>query len=210
MARGDLTRSIAVEAQGEVAELKDNINSMVANLRETTQANQEQDWLKSNLARISRLMQGHRDLVEVAKLIDERADAAGVGPLRRLLPGVDPEGEHELLLIGGYGVRPERAARASASRIGEGIVGQAAAEGRHIILDDVPPKFITIDSGLSQSTPAQIVVLPILFENRVLGVLELASFSPFGEVHLDFLTSSWRPSASPSTRSSPTPAPRTC
>jgi signal transduction histidine kinase/ActR/RegA family two-component response regulator len=101
--------------------------------------------------------------------------------------GVDPEGEHELLLIGGYGVRPERGPRQRFA-IGEGIVGQAAAEGRHIILDDVPPKFITIDSGLSQSTPAQIVVLPILFESRVLGVLELASFSPFGEVHLDFLT----------------------
>ncbi len=96
---------------------------------------------------------------------------------------VDPEGEHELLLIAGYGVRPERGPRQRFA-IGEGIVGQAALEGRRIILDDVPPKFITIDSGLSQSTPAQIVVLPILFENRVLGVLELASFSPFGEVHL--------------------------
>ncbi|WP_219463867.1 HAMP domain-containing protein [Nonomuraea rhizosphaerae] len=186
VARGDLTRSIAVEAQGELAALKDNINSMVANLRETTQANQEQDWLKSNLARISRLMQGHRDLFEVAKLTMSELTPL-VSARYGAFYGVDPEGEHELLLIGGYGVRPDRGPRQRFA-IGEGIVGQAAAEGRHIILDDVPPKFITIDSGLSQSTPAQIVVLPILFESRVLGVLELASFTPFGEVHLDFLT----------------------
>ncbi|MFC5820331.1 HAMP domain-containing protein [Nonomuraea sp. NPDC050478] len=186
VARGDLTRSIAVEAQGELAELKDNINSMVANLRETTQANQEQDWLKSNLARISRLMQGHRDLFEVAKLTMSELTPL-VSARYGAFYSVDPENERELLLIGGYGVRPDRGPRAKFA-FGEGIVGQAAAEGRHIVLDDVPPKFITIDSGLSQSTPAQIVVLPILFENRVLGVLELASFSPFGEVHLDFLT----------------------
>ncbi|MFG1947478.1 HAMP domain-containing protein [Nonomuraea sp. NPDC048826] len=186
VARGDLTRSIAVEAQGELAELKDNINSMVANLRETTQANQEQDWLKSNLARISRLMQGHRDLFEVAKLTMSELTPL-VSARYGAFYSVDPENERDLLLIGGYGVRPDRGPRARFA-FGEGIVGQAAAEGRHIVLDDVPPKFITIDSGLSQSTPAQIVVLPILFENRVLGVLELASFSPFGEVHLDFLT----------------------
>ncbi|MFI7130274.1 HAMP domain-containing protein [Nonomuraea sp. NPDC050153] len=185
VARGDLTRSIAVEAQGELAELKDNINSMVANLRETTQANQEQDWLKSNLARISRLMQGHRDLLEVAKLTMSELTPL-VSARYGAFYGIDPEGDHELILIGGYGVRPDRGPRQRFA-IGEGIVGQAAAEGRHIMLDDVPPQFITIDSGLSQSTPAQIVVLPILFENRVLGVLELASFTPFGEVHLDFL-----------------------
>ncbi|GAA3568916.1 HAMP domain-containing protein [Nonomuraea rosea] len=186
VARGDLTRSIAVEAQGELAELKDNINSMVANLRETTQANQEQDWLKSNLARISRLMQGHRDLLEVAKLTMSELTPL-VSARYGAFYGIDPEGDHELMLIGGYGVRPDRGPRQRFG-IGEGIVGQAAAEGSHIVLDDVPPQFITIDSGLSQSTPAQIVVLPILFEHRVLGVLELASFTPFGEVHLDFLT----------------------
>ncbi|WP_327088258.1 HAMP domain-containing protein [Nonomuraea sp. NBC_01738] len=186
VAQGDLTRSIAVEAQGELAELKDNVNYMVANLRETTQANQEQDWLKSNLARISRLMQGHRDLFEVAKLIMTELTPL-VSARYGAFYGRDPEGEHDLVLIGGYGVRPDRGPRQKFA-IGEGMVGQAAAEGRHIVLDSVPAGFITIDSGLSQSTPAQIVVLPILFESRVLGVLELASFTPFGEVHLDFLT----------------------
>ncbi|KAB8190299.1 response regulator [Nonomuraea phyllanthi] len=185
VARGDLTRSIAVEAQGELAELKDYINSMVANLRETTQANQEQDWLKSNLARISRLMQGHRDLLEVAKLTMSELTPL-VSARYGAFYGIDPDSDQELILIGGYGVRPDRGPRQRFA-IGEGIVGQAAAEGRHIMLEDVPPQFITIDSGLSQSTPAQIVVLPILFESRVLGVLELASFTPFGEVHLDFL-----------------------
>ncbi|WP_431897049.1 HAMP domain-containing protein [Nonomuraea sp. bgisy101] len=187
VAQGDLTRSIAVEAQGELAELKDNVNFMVANLRETTQANQEQDWLKSNLARISRLMQGHRDLMEVAKLIMSELTPL-VSARYGAFYGVDTSGEeHDLILIGGYGVRPDRSPRQRFAS-GEGIVGQAAIEGRPIVLDDVPAGFITIDSGLSQSTPAQIVVLPILFESRVLGVLELASFTKFGEVHLDFLT----------------------
>ncbi|MBB6556620.1 signal transduction histidine kinase/HAMP domain-containing protein/ActR/RegA family two-component response regulator [Nonomuraea rubra] len=186
VARGDLTRSIAIDAQGELAELKDNINSMVGSLRETTQANQEQDWLKSNLARISRLMQGHRDLLEVAKLTMSELTPL-VSARYGAFYSIEPEHERNLILIGGYGVRPDRGPR-QRFEFGEGIVGQAASEGRHIVLDDVPPQFITIDSGLSRSTPAQIVVLPILFENRVLGVLELASFTPFGEVHLDFLT----------------------
>ncbi|SEG75926.1 hypothetical protein SAMN05444920_104336 [Nonomuraea solani] len=186
VARGDLTRSIAIEAQGELAELKDNINSMVGSLRETTQANQEQDWLKSNLARISRLMQGHRDLLEVAKLTMSELTPL-VSARYGAFYSIEPEHERNLILIGGYGVRPDRGPR-QRFEFGQGIVGQAASEGRHIVLDDVPPQFITIDSGLSRSTPAQIVVLPILFENRVLGVLELASFTPFGEVHLDFLT----------------------
>ncbi|MFI6484796.1 HAMP domain-containing protein [Nonomuraea sp. NPDC050663] len=186
VAQGDLTRSIEEEAKGELAELKDNINSMVANLRETTQANQEQDWLKSNLARISRLTQGHRDLVEVAKLI-----MSEITPLVTARYGafyaIDPESEQNLILIGGYGVRPERSPRPTFA-LGEGIVGQAAIEGLPITLDDVPAQYITIESGLSRSIPVQIAVLPILFESRVLGVLELASFSKFREVHLDFLT----------------------
>src|SRR5205807_768686 len=67
--QGDLTRSIAVEAQGEVAELKDNINQMIANLKGTTQKNAEQDWLKTNLAKISGMLQGQRDLQTVSRLI---------------------------------------------------------------------------------------------------------------------------------------------
>ncbi|MFC4533925.1 HAMP domain-containing protein [Sphaerisporangium dianthi] len=185
VARGDLTRSITVEAQGELADLKDNINTMVSNLVATTMANQEQDWLKSNLARVSRLMQGHRDLMEVAKLI-----MSELTPLVSARYGafymVESPADDELRLIAGYGVRPGRSVRQS-FKFGQGIVGQAAAEGRPIVLDDVPAAYLTIETGLSKSTPAQIVVLPVLFENQVLGVLELASFSRFGETHLAFL-----------------------
>ncbi|MET8140150.1 HAMP domain-containing protein [Sphaerisporangium sp. NPDC005288] len=185
VARGDLTRSITVEAQGELADLKDNINTMVSNLVATTKANQEQDWLKSNLARVSRLMQGHRDLMEVAKLI-----MTELTPLVSARYGafymVESPADDELTLIAGYGVRPGRSARQS-FKFGQGIVGQAASEGRPIVLDDVPAAYLTIESGLSRSTPAQIVVLPVLFEKQVLGVLELASFGQFGEAHLAFL-----------------------
>src|SRR5258707_7985740 len=67
--QGDLTRSISVESQGEVAALRDTINEMIRNLKDTTQKNTEQDWLKTNLAKFSRMLQGHRDLVTVSKLV---------------------------------------------------------------------------------------------------------------------------------------------
>ncbi|MFO7400153.1 MAG: HAMP domain-containing protein [Actinomycetales bacterium] len=183
VARGDLTRSITVDAPGELAQLKDNINTMVAALRETTRANQEQDWLKSNLARISRLMQGHRDLKELARLI-----MSEVPPLVSAHYGacyLMEEGE--LHLVAGYGVQPELSPR-SRFALGEGLVGQAALEAKQITIDNVPPGSITVETGLSRSTPAQIVVLPIQFEDQVLGVLELASFTSFSEVHMAFLT----------------------
>ncbi|WP_344863665.1 ATP-binding protein, partial [Planomonospora alba] len=185
VAQGDLTRSITVDAEGEIGELKDNINTMVSVLRATTTANQEQDWLKSNLARISRLTQGHRDLMEVARLI-----MSELTPLVSAQYGAfylaEPAGEHNLHLIAGYGARPGVGPRQRFA-IGEGIVGQAALEGKRIILRDVPDGGLTVDTGLSSSTPAQIVVLPILFEDQVLGVLELASLTEFSEIHHDFL-----------------------
>ncbi|WP_203876013.1 ATP-binding protein, partial [Planobispora takensis] len=186
VAQGDLTRSISVDAEGEIGELKDNINTMVSVLRATTTANQEQDWLKSNLARISRLMQGHRDLMEVAKLI-----MSELTPLVSANYGAfylaEPTGDHDLHLIAGYGTRPGVGPRQRFAT-GEGIVGQAAMEGKRILLGNVPARYLTVDSGLSSSVPAQIVVMPILFESQVLGVLELASFEEFSEIHHDLLT----------------------
>ncbi|ETK34703.1 HAMP domain-containing protein [Microbispora sp. ATCC PTA-5024] len=183
VARGDLTRSITVAAPGELAQLKDTINTMVATLRETTKANEEQDWLKSNLARISRLMQGHRDLMEVSRLI-----------MSELTPLVTASHgacylvtDDRLELIAGYGIQPGSSPRQSFA-MGEGIIGQAALEAKQTILQNVPPESIVIETGLSRSRPAQIVVLPILFENKVLGVLEMATFTEFGEAHLAFLT----------------------
>jgi signal transduction histidine kinase/HAMP domain-containing protein/ActR/RegA family two-component response regulator len=185
VARGDLTRSIEVDAPGELAELKVNINTMVANLRNTTQANEEQDWLKSNLARISRLMQGHRDLHEVSRLIMSELTplvAASYGACYL----VDPSSSDDLTLIAGYGVQPGSGVRERFA-MGEGLVGQAALEGKPIIVDEVPAEYLTVDTGLSSSTPAYIAVLPILFESHVLGVLELASLTRISEVSMVFL-----------------------
>ncbi|MFD0065550.1 HAMP domain-containing protein [Streptomyces sp. NPDC127574] len=187
--QGDMSGSISVEAQGEVATLKDNINLMVANLRETTRA---KDWLESNLTRIAGLMQGHRDLVEVADLI-----------LRELTPLVNAqygafflaeaaaEPGEDLELLAGYGTGQEEdhrpRPRLSLGAPGWGLISQAAAEKRRILVDAVPPDYITISSGLGAAPPASVVILPILFEDRVLGVIELASFSRFSEVHLAFV-----------------------
>ncbi|MEV2194600.1 HAMP domain-containing protein [Streptomyces phaeochromogenes] len=186
VAEGDLTRSITVEASGEVAELKDNINSMVESLRETTRANQEQDWLKTNLARISGLMQGHRDLAVVAELImDELAPLASAQYGAFYLAEEAGRG-HELRLVGSYGW-PDDDGRPVRIPFGRSLVGQAARSRRTISVDELPPGYVTISSGLGRTVPTALVVLPITVEDQVLGVIELASVTRFTQIHQDFL-----------------------
>ncbi|WP_328847204.1 HAMP domain-containing protein [Streptomyces sp. NBC_00258] len=186
VAEGDLTRSITVEASGEVAELKDNINSMVESLRETTRANQEQDWLKTNLARISGLMQGHRDLSVVAELImDELAPLASAQYGAFYLAEEAGRG-HELRLVGSYGW-PDDDGRPVRIPFGRSLVGQAARSRRPISVDELPPGYVTISSGLGRTVPTALVVLPITVEDQVLGVIELASVTRFTQIHQDFL-----------------------
>ncbi|MFI6277825.1 HAMP domain-containing protein [Streptomyces sp. NPDC050988] len=186
VAEGDLTRSITVEASGEVAELKDNINSMVESLRETTRANQEQDWLKTNLARISGLMQGHRDLSVVAELImDELAPLASAQYGAFYLAEEAGRG-HELRLVGSYGW-PDDDGRPVRIPFGRSLVGQAARSRRTISVDELPPGYVTISSGLGRTVPTALIVLPITVEDQVLGVIELASVTRFTQIHQDFL-----------------------
>ncbi|MFI6447505.1 HAMP domain-containing protein [Kitasatospora sp. NPDC050543] len=195
--RGDLSLRIDVDASGELDELKDNINQMIANLRETTRTNQEQDWLKTNLARISGLLQGRRDLEAVASLIMTELTpvvsaqhgafflAQPAGRTAELITEDDDENDTVLRLIGSYGY--QRRAMPTTFRPGESLVGQAAVEKRSIILKEAPPGYLKIASGLGEASPAHVVVLPVLFEGRLLGVIELATFSSFTTVALDFL-----------------------
>ncbi|MGV9777360.1 HAMP domain-containing protein [Streptosporangium sp. NPDC003464] len=180
---GDLTRSITVDASGEVAELKDNINSMVKSLRETTLANQEQDWLKSNLAHISGLMQGHRDLAVVAELVmNELAPLVSAQCGTFLLAEETPDGA-ELRVVGGYGHR-ETGRRYA---LGDSLVGQAALVKRPILVEDIAAGYLTISSSLGVAGPVNLIVLPIIVEDQVLGVIELASLNRFTQVHRAFL-----------------------
>jgi signal transduction histidine kinase/CheY-like chemotaxis protein/HAMP domain-containing protein len=186
VAAGDLTRSISVEAEGEVAELKDSINAMVRSLRETVQASQDQDWLKTNLASIGSMMQGHRDLEIVAELIMEE-----LAPLLGAQHGTfflaeDADGERRLRLIAGYGLRADKDAPIQ-YRIGQSLIGQVAKSKRAIVVDDIPQGYIRISSGLGDAQPANLAIMPILFEDQVLGVVELASFTKFTAVQIDFL-----------------------
>ncbi|MBW4659320.1 MAG: HAMP domain-containing protein [Drouetiella hepatica Uher 2000/2452] len=182
--KGDLTRSIAVAAEGEVAILKDNINQMIANLRETTQKNTEQDWLKTNLAKFTRMLQGQRDLETVSKLI-----LSELAPLVSAQHGVfylmEGSDHTYLKLLTTYAYR-ERKHLANRFQLGEGLVGQCALEKERILLTEVPDNYITISSGLGESTPRNVVVLPVLFEGQVTAVVELASFNRFNEIHLTF------------------------
>jgi signal transduction histidine kinase/HAMP domain-containing protein/ActR/RegA family two-component response regulator len=187
VAEGDLTQSVEVAARGEVAELKDNVNLMVANLRETTRANQEQDWLKTNLARIAGLMQGHRDLLELARLILGELTplaSAQYGAIYLASDAAGPQSrQQEFTRIATYGFTKGGLDHFGA---GEGLAGQAAIERTLILITDAPAGYLTVGSGLGQAAPVSIAVLPILFEDQVLGVLELASLTRFSDVHLAF------------------------
>ncbi len=190
--KGDLTRSIAVAASGEVAALKDNINEMIRNLRETTQKTTEQDWLKTNLARFTRMLQGQRDLVSVAQQIlselaplvdaqhgvfyiverDERADRS--------------DAEVVLKLLASYAIQ-ERTQAPAVVPLGQGLLGQCAFEKQKILLTPVPAEYVQVQSGLGQAPPLGLIVLPVLFEGKVNAVIELASFHRWSDNQLVFL-----------------------
>jgi len=185
---GDLTRSITVEAAGEVADLKDNINQMIGNLRETTERNAAQDWLNSNLARFSGMLQGQRDQKTVARLLMSEVTplvAAHHGAFYVAEDSGEDE-ETELRLIATYGYK-ERKSIANRFKVGEALVGQAALEKKAIVITQAPEDYIRIASGLGEAAPTSIIVLPVLFEENVMAVMELASFTPFTEVQQAFL-----------------------
>ncbi|MEU0677840.1 HAMP domain-containing protein [Streptomyces sp. NPDC006172] len=187
--RGDLNLKIDVDASGEIQELQDYINKMIANLRDTTIANKEQDWLKGNLARVSALMQGRRDLEDVASLIMSELPplvAAQHGAFFLAMPSGDGGGDpYELRMLGSYGY--SMGSMPSSFRPGEALVGTAAEEKRTILVENAPSGYLKISSGLGEAPPAQVIVLPVLFEGQVLGVIELASFTPFTQIQKDFL-----------------------
>ena len=184
--RGDLSRQIAVEAQGELDELKNNLNQMIANLKTTTEKNNEQDWLKTNLAKFSRMMQGQKDLEAVSKLI-----MSELTPLVSAHHGAFYIMENDnntpvLKLIASYAYK-ERKHVGNRFYLGEGLVGQAALEKKPILLTNVPDDYIRISSGLGEAPPRNVLVLPVLFEGEVKAVIELASFLPFSQIHQLFL-----------------------
>jgi signal transduction histidine kinase/CheY-like chemotaxis protein/HAMP domain-containing protein len=184
--KGDLTRFITVEAQGEVLALKDNINQMIANLKETTEKNMEQDWLKTNLARFSGMMQGQKNLAAVSKLIMSELTPLVSGQYGAFfMVDMDKEGP-VLELIGSYAYKRQDGIP-TCFRLGEGLVGQCAIEKKPILLNKIPADYVQISSGLGRAAPANILVLPVLFEGEVLAVIELASFQPFSPIHRIFL-----------------------
>src|SRR5205809_256356 len=183
---GDLTRSIQVEAQGEVAFVKDNINEMIRNLRDTTLRNKEQDWLKTNLAKFTRMLQGQRDFLTVGKLI-----LSELAPLVSAQQGAfymmdNSNGESELKLLATYAQQEGNGAK-NCFKLGEGLVGQAALEKQHFFLTEIPTDYTKVSSGLGEFHPTNIVVLPILFEGQAKAVMELSSIERFSPTHQAFL-----------------------
>ena len=184
--KGDLTRSIQVDAKGEVSELKDNINTMISNLRETTESNREQDWLKSNLARFTGMLQGQRELNTVGKIL-----LSELAPLVHAHQGTvyhcgNTDDARNMKLLSSY-AQTGSVKLAPAIALGEGLVGQCALEKRRILLTNAPSKFVNVSSSLGHTNRVSIVVLPVLFESETKAVIELASLHPFTEVNLNFL-----------------------
>ncbi|HXI11493.1 MAG TPA: HAMP domain-containing protein [Thermoanaerobaculia bacterium] len=185
--KGDLSRTIGVAAEGELAALKDNLNEMIRNLRETTSKNTEQDWLKTNLAKFTRMMQGQKSLTTVSNMI-----LSELAPVVNAAHGVfytmdnNGAGEPVLKLTATYAYK-ERKNLAKQFRLGEGLVGQAAVEKDRILLTNVPADYVQINSGLGEATPLNLMLLPIVFEGEVRAVMELASFTRFSETYQSFL-----------------------
>jgi HAMP domain-containing protein/CheY-like chemotaxis protein/signal transduction histidine kinase len=183
--KGDLTRSIQVEASGEVADLKDNLNTMIDNLRLTTDRNTEQDWLKTNLARFTGMLQGQRDLTTVGRMM-----LSELAPLVNAQQGVIYQMETEesagMVLLSAFASDGQGGHLRHLS-LGEGLVGQCAAEKRRMLINDLPEHTIPIRSGLFEAIPRNVIVLPVLFEDRVKAVIELASLGTFTASHIAFL-----------------------
>jgi len=190
--KGDLTRNITVQAEGELAALKGNINEMIRNLRETTSRNAEQDWLKTNLAKFTRMMQGQKNLNTVSQMILSEL-APVVGAKHGVFYINDMSNETPVLRLASTYAFRERKHLNREFLPGEGLVGQAAVEKQRILLTNAPDDYVQINSGLGEAKPLQIIILPIVFEGQVLAVMELASFTPFTETYqslLDQLTES--------------------
>jgi CheY-like chemotaxis protein/HAMP domain-containing protein len=183
--KGDLTRSIQVEARGEVAELKDNINTMIDNLRLTTDRNTEQDWLKTNLARFTGMLQGQRDLENVGKLLLNEL-APLVNAHQGVIYQMQWDNTPRLSILANYADSFE-SGYPGQLRPGQTFIGQCAADKRRILLTQVPPNTVPVDSGLFDAVPRSVVVLPVLFEDQVKAVIALASLSEFLPAHLSFL-----------------------
>ena len=186
--KGDLTQMIRVEAKGEVEELKDTINQMIANLKQTTLRNQEQDWLKSNLAKFTQMLQGQKDLNTVTRrILSELAQVVNAQKgMFYILEQDENLKNQKLKLIAAYAYGDETKISKEFS-LGEGLVGQCAVEKERILLTNVPKNYMRIGSGLGKASPISLVVLPVLFENQIKAVIELASFDSFTQTHLDVL-----------------------
>jgi HAMP domain-containing protein/CheY-like chemotaxis protein/signal transduction histidine kinase len=183
--KGDLTRSIQVDARGEVAELKDNINTMIVNLRLTTDRNTEQDWLKTNLAKFTNMLQGQRELATVGRLLLTEL-APLVNAQLGVIYQVDNEDRENLGLLSAYA---DDGATGHPPRLKfrEGLVGQCAADRRSMLITQMPPHAVSIGSALFKVVPQNVIVLPVLFENEVKAVIELASVTTFTDLQVAFL-----------------------
>ena len=184
--KGDLTRSIQVDARGEVAELKDNINTMIDNLRLTTDRNTEQDWLKTNLARFTGMLQGQRDLATVGQML-----LSELVPLVNAHQGViyQMDAESDAAPARCWPATPTRTSGRIRRSCGWARASSASARATSGASwsSDVPPDTVPVGSVFFHALPRNVVVFPVVFEGQIKAVLGLASLNEFSPTHLAFL-----------------------
>jgi len=186
VSKGDLSRTITTEAMGEVASLKNNINDMIVTLKQTTQINTEQDWLKSNLARFAGFLQGQRDLLQVGnRILSELSPLINAQHAAFYIVEKEKD-DYCLKLLASYAFK-ERKRLSNKFKLGESLIGQCALEKKRILITEVPNDYVKIESGLGEASPLNIVVLPILFEGEIMAIIELASFNQFSKISISLL-----------------------
>ena len=183
VAGGQLDHNIEIKSRGEIGELAESFNNMISNLRLTMEKNDSHNWLKTGQMELSVKMRGEQTIETLGRNIVgylAKYINAQIGIL--YMPGKN----NCLKQIGSYAYI-QRKNTSNEFMPGEGLVGQAALEKKHILLTNCPDDAININSGIVDGVPKHILIFPLILNNVVRGVVELGSFHEFHDIHISLL-----------------------
>ncbi|NOZ68855.1 MAG: response regulator [Deferribacteres bacterium] len=181
ISNGDLSRSLVVKSDKDV--LGKSVNRMIHTLREITAENEKENWLKTGQAELNDRMRGEQDISTLCRNIISYL----VPYLEVQVGAIYTVGDDNLLtLTSGYAYTGQQDFNRR-YKFGEGLIGQAVLEKKRILLTDVPEDYIKIRSGMGEVTPRNIMIVPLLHDEEVQGVIELASFHRITDVRVEFI-----------------------
>lgn len=186
IAKGDLSEQMIVSRQDEIGQLFQALKTMLQNLRAANMEREEQNWLKTGLAELNQKISGEQQVVPLAENIINFLTpyvAAQVGVVYVL----EGQGEGSTLKMVASHAYTWRNKVSNRFKLGEGLVGQAALEHKPIMIMDLPQDYIHIQSGLGESPPRTVFIIPFMYETQVKGVIELASLHELNAIQREFL-----------------------